>query len=174
MEYRNTTKNMRQIGDELGRRLFARRQSPAGRETGLRIIIQLIDAASDEHVWQDTYDRELTAENIFEIQSEMATSIATELHQTLSPEMTAKLNERPTQNTRAYDFYLSGDVYLKRSASWMWRNNNTREQSRKIRKFALAWAALSRAHTRYVLEWLSTELTGNISIRQEMPPRLPL
>jgi tetratricopeptide (TPR) repeat protein len=113
----------------------------------LHIIIQLIDAASDEHLWQEIYDRELTAENIFAIQAEMATSIATELHQTLSPELTAKLNERPTQNTRAYDFYLSGDVYFKRGQF----DVAIRQFERAIEEdpmFAKAWAALSRAHSK--------------------------
>ena len=76
MEYRDTTKNMRQIGEELGVvYLLEGRVQRAGDR--LHIIIQLIDAASDEHLWQDTYDRELTAENIFALQAEMATSIAT-------------------------------------------------------------------------------------------------
>ena len=146
MEYRDTTKNMRQIGEELGVfYLLEGRVQRAGDR--LRIIIQLIDAASDTHLWQSTYDRELTAENIFAIQAEMATSIATELHQTLSPEMTAKLNEQPTQNTRAYEFYLSGEVYLKR-----WQADVAVQQfARAIEedpKFAQAWAALSRAHSR--------------------------
>ena len=146
MEYRDTTKNMRQIGEELGVvYLLEGRVQRAGNR--LHIIIQLIDAASDEHLWQATYDRELTAETIFSIQAEMATSIATELHQTLSPEMTAKLNERPTQNTRAYDFYLSGDVYLKR----LQLDVAIRQFERAIEEdpmFAVAWAALSRAHSR--------------------------
>jgi TolB-like protein/Flp pilus assembly protein TadD len=146
MEYRDTTKNMRQIGEELGVvYLLEGRVQRAGNR--LRIIIQLIDAASDDHVWQDTYDRELTAENIFALQAEMATSIATELHQTLSPKMTAKLNDRPTQNTRAYDFYLSGDVYLKRLQA----DVAIQQFGRAVEEdpmFALAWAALSRAHSR--------------------------
>ena len=146
MEYRDTTKNMRQIGEELGvAYLLEGRVQRAGNR--LHIIIQLIDAASDEHLWQDTYDRELTAENIFALQAEMATSIATELHQTLSPEMTARLDERPTQSTRAYDFYLSGEVYLKRRQA----DVAIRQFERAIEEdpmFAVAWAALSRAHSR--------------------------
>jgi TolB-like protein len=146
MEYRDTTKNMRQIGEELGVvYLLEGRVQRAGNR--LHIIIQLIDAATDEHLWQDTYDRELTAENIFAIQAEMATSIATQLHQTLSPEMTAKLNEQPTQSTRAYDFYLSGEVYLKRRQS----DVAARQFERAIEEdpmFAVAWAALSRAYSR--------------------------
>jgi TolB-like protein len=145
MAYTDTTKNMRQIGEELGVvYLIEGRVMRAGDR--LRIIIQLIDATSDVHVWQETYDRELTAENIFAIQAEMATSIASELHQTLTPEMTAKLDERPTQNTRAYEFYLSGEVYLKRRQSQV----AVRQFERAIEEdpeFAVAWAALSRAHT---------------------------
>jgi TolB-like protein/Flp pilus assembly protein TadD len=146
MEYRDTTKNMRQIGEELGVvYLLEGRVQRAGDR--LRIIIQLIDAASDAHLWQSTYNRELTAENIFAVQAEMATSIATELHQTLSPEITAKLNGRPTQNTRAYDFYLSGDMYLKRLQA----DVAIQQFGRAIEEdpmFALAWAGLSRAHSR--------------------------
>ena len=77
----------------------------------------------------------------------MATSIATELHQTLSPEMTARLDERPTQNTRAYEFYLSGEAYLKRLQA----DVALRQFGRAVEEdpmFALAWAALSRAHSR--------------------------
>ena len=146
MAYRDTTKNVRQIGEELGVvYLLEGRVQRAGNR--LRIILQLIEATTDEHVWQDTYDRELTADNIFELQAEMATSIASELHQTLSPEMTARLNERPTLNTRAYDFYLSGNQYLKRRQADL----AIRQFGRAIQEdptFAIAWAALSRAHSR--------------------------
>lgn len=146
MEYRDTTKNMRQIGEELGVvYLLEGRVQRAGDR--LRIIIQLIDAATDDHLWQDTYDRELTAENIFAIQAEMATSIAMQLHQTLSPAMIARLDERPTQNTRAYEFYLSGDMYLKRRQPGVAAQQFERAIEEDP-KFAVAWAALSRAHTR--------------------------
>ena len=135
MEYRDTTKNMRQIGEELGVvYLLEGRVQRAGDR--LRIFIQLIDAATDDHLWQNTYDRELTAENIFAIQAEMATSIAMQLHQTLSPAMIARLDERPTQNTRAYEFYLSGDMYLKRRQPGLAANNSS-EQLRKIRSLPL-------------------------------------
>ena len=151
MEYRDTTKNMRQIGEELGVvYLLEGRVQRAGDR--LHIVIQLIDATSDENALAGhTYDRELTAENIFALQAEMATSIATELNQTLSPEMTAKLHERPTQNTRAYDFYLSGDVYLKR----LQLDVAIQQFERAIEEdpmFAVAWVALSRTHTRAYLE----------------------
>jgi len=145
MAYQDTTKNMRLIGEELGVvYLLEGRVQRAGNR--LRINLQLIDSNTDEHVWAEIYDRELTADNIFELQAEMATSIAMELRQTLSPEMTARLNERPTQNTRAYDFYLSGDQYLKRRQAELAAGQFERAIEEDP-KFAIAWAALSRAHT---------------------------
>ena len=64
MAYRDTTKNVRQIGEELGVvYLLEGRVQRAGNR--LRIILQLIDSTSDDHVWQNEYDRELTADNIF-------------------------------------------------------------------------------------------------------------
>ena len=68
MEYRDTTKKVREIGEELGVvYLLEGRVQRAGNR--LRIILQLIDSRSDDHVWQNEYDRELTAENIFALQA---------------------------------------------------------------------------------------------------------
>ena len=66
------------------------------------------DAETDEHIWAETYNRELTTENLFAIQSEMATSIAEALQATLTPEEVAQLNEVPTRNNRAWLYYQSG------------------------------------------------------------------
>ena len=84
MAYRDTTMNARQIGEELGvAYLLEGRVQRAGDR--LRINLQLVDSESDASVWQNAYDRELTAENIFALQAEMATSVASELQQTISP-----------------------------------------------------------------------------------------
>ena len=105
MEYRETNKSMREIGEELGvATLLEGRVQRAG--DMVRINVALIDAATDENIWAEIYNRELTAENIFAIQAEMAISIAAALEQTLSPEQTAQLNERPTESTRAYEVCL--------------------------------------------------------------------
>jgi TolB-like protein len=52
----------------------------------VRIMAQLIEAESDAQLWTETYDRELTAANIFSIQSEIAKSVADAVRATLSPE----------------------------------------------------------------------------------------
>lgn len=70
----------------------------------VRVTVQLIDAATDEHVWADNYDR--TLDDVFGIQSEIALAIAERLHVELSPRLVDRIRERPTENQQAYDLYL--------------------------------------------------------------------
>jgi TolB-like protein len=74
----------------------------------VRINAQLIDAATDQHLWAETFDRELTTQNIFEIQSEIAAAITAELRATLSPQDQANLSKMPTPSLQAYEAYLLG------------------------------------------------------------------
>jgi TolB-like protein len=100
-EYRDTTRNIKDIGEALGADaiLEGRVQSASGQ---IRINAQLIDAKTDEHLWARTYDRSLTTANIFELQSEIAHEITGALHATLSSEESALLNTLPTDNMVAY------------------------------------------------------------------------
>src|SRR5205085_5082479 len=83
MDYRNTKKNVRQIGSELG---VASVVEGSVRRAGnqVRVTAQLIDARSDKHLWAKSYDREL--KDIFAIQSELATEIAKQLKVSLDPQ----------------------------------------------------------------------------------------
>jgi TolB-like protein/Tfp pilus assembly protein PilF len=74
----------------------------------VRITTQLIEAESDAHLWTETYDRELTAANIFAIQSEIAKTVAEALRAALSPEEQDRLASVPTENLAAYEAYLLG------------------------------------------------------------------
>jgi len=74
----------------------------------IRINAQLIDAITDQHLWSESFDRELSAENIFAIQSEIAAAITDKLRATLSPRDKANLNKLPTHNLQAYEAYLLG------------------------------------------------------------------
>ncbi|HEY5622422.1 MAG TPA: hypothetical protein VIV14_01590 [Gammaproteobacteria bacterium] len=152
MGYRDTDKNIRTIGGELG---VATILEGGVRRAGdaVRINVQLIDAETDEHLWAETYDRQLSAENIFAIQREMATSIASALQAMLSPQETARLNELPTRNTQAYDFFLTGNEYFRRNDRIAGTPLAVQMYTRAVEEdpeFALAFAALSRAHSRMV------------------------
>ncbi len=159
MEYRNTTKNMRQIGEELGvGTLLEGSVQRAG--SRIRINAQLIDTESDEHLWAETYNRELTVENIFAIQSELSLRIASALQATLSPEEHAQIEALPTENLEAYEYYLRGNEYAHRgyaeehirSAIQMYQRATDVDGD-----FALAYAERSTAHTR--MWWFAYDRT---------------
>ena len=72
----------------------------------VRIVAQLIDADTDQHLWADTYDRQLT--DIFAIQSDVALQIAGALEAQLSPDETSRIRKAPTTDLNAYQLYLQG------------------------------------------------------------------
>jgi serine/threonine protein kinase/Flp pilus assembly protein TadD len=72
----------------------------------LRISVQLIDVASGYHIWSESYDREVS--DIFSIQQEIAHNIIDALAVTLSPKEKGALQQVPTSNVQAYDYYLRG------------------------------------------------------------------
>ena len=70
----------------------------------LRITAQLIDARSDQHIWTEVYDRDLT--DVFKIQSEIAQAIANKFKIIISKEANEKIVAIPTTNVEAYELYL--------------------------------------------------------------------
>src|SRR6266516_2095376 len=72
----------------------------------VRVTVQLIQAASDSHLWADTFDRRLT--DIFGVESEIAKAIADSLQAKLTGHEEQALAVKPTNNPEAYDAYLSG------------------------------------------------------------------
>ena len=115
MEYRGTTKNLRQIGSELGvDTLLEGTVQRVG--DNVRINVQLIDAETDEHLWARIYDRQVTTDNLFTVQSEVSGEIAAALHTTLFPTEQLQVADVPTANLRAYSLYTSGrdNLHLRR------------------------------------------------------------
>jgi TolB-like protein len=103
MPYRTTSKPMRQIAQELG---VAYILEGSVRRAGnkVRVTGQLIHAATDEHIWAQAYDRDLT--DIFAIQAELSQQIAGALKTALSPAEKVLIARKPTENSQAYDLYL--------------------------------------------------------------------
>ena len=103
MEYRGTTKKIRQIGQELGVAwLLEGSVQRVGNK--VRVTGQLINARTDEHVWAQSYDRDLT--DIFAIQAELAQAIVTALQAKLSPQEKSLLTHAVTSNPAAYELFL--------------------------------------------------------------------
>ena len=107
MEYRHSTKNSKIIGEELGVNvLLEGGVQRAGNQ--IRINAQLIDAKYDEHIWAETYTRELSAENIFIIQSEITEAIADQLQIVFNNSDKPNANSPPTQNMAALEAWFNG------------------------------------------------------------------
>jgi TolB-like protein/Tfp pilus assembly protein PilF len=101
LEYKNTTRNLRQIGAELGADIILEGGVQIAGER-IRINAQLIDTHTDEHMWAETYDRGLSPVNIFDVQREIAQAIATALNTTLTVQDSQLLTVIPTENMAAY------------------------------------------------------------------------
>jgi TolB-like protein/Flp pilus assembly protein TadD len=115
MQYRSgVTRNMREIGKQLGVvHLLEGRVQRAGAK--VRVNAQLIDTRTDDHVWAQTYDRDLA--DVFAIQSEIAGEIAQQLQAKLAPEEKTRLAAKPTSNTEAYLLYLQANELVPLAAS---------------------------------------------------------
>lgn len=101
MAYAETTKLIPQIGTELGAdAILEGGVRIAGQQ--MRINVQLIDARTDDNLWAEAYDRQLSADNIFQVQSEIARAIAKALQTSLSSSDEAQLAAVPTSNLAAY------------------------------------------------------------------------
>ena len=119
LEFKNTVRNIREIGARLGADVILEGgiQSAGDR---IRINAQLIDAHTDEHLWAHTYDRDLTVANIFDVQTEIARAIASAMHATLTPQDVNQLAVIPTENMAAYREYLRA-VEI-RNTQRIWKN----------------------------------------------------
>ncbi len=148
MEYRGTEKNLGVVGKELGvDALLLARVQRAGDQ--VRINVQLIDVATGEQLWGETYQRELTLDNRFAIQSEISAAVAEALQAALTPEDRTRLAERPTDNAQAYALYQRAKEYYDDS----YERDNMRTvvqlatQAVELDpRFSLALAFLSQVH----------------------------
>jgi TolB-like protein/DNA-binding SARP family transcriptional activator/lipoprotein NlpI len=111
MEYKGRTSNVRDIAAELG---VANILEGTVRRSGdrVRITLQLVAAERDEQLWSERYDRHLT--DIFAIQADVARQVVSALQAALTPEELQRVASTPTENVRAYEYYLLGLEYWRR------------------------------------------------------------
>ena len=118
----------------------------------VRITTQLIDAKSDAHLWTEIYERELTAANIFLIQSEIAKTVAEALRAALLPAEEDRLATVPTQNLAAYEAYILGRQRAAKftSVAFSEAANYFQQAVELDPDFALAYVGLANAYVRNV------------------------
>ncbi len=111
MQYKGVGKSVAEIGRELkvGTVLEGSVRKAAGK---LRILVQLIDARSEEHLWSVGYDRDF--KDVFAIQSDIAQRVAEVLEVQMMAAEKGRVEKKETENLEAYDLYLRGRASLDR------------------------------------------------------------
>jgi len=126
------------------------------------IDVQLIDAASDSHLWAQAYSRKL--DNIFGVEGEVAQKVADALQAKLTPAETARVAEAPTRNAAAFDAFLQAEelaqkaVALQSDATYLAADADYLQAIALDPGFALAYARL--AFNQLERDWLATPLTA--------------
>src|SRR5205814_4158966 len=148
MPYRGKPSNAREIGKTLGVGAIL---EGSVRRIGnrVRVNVQLINAETDEHMWAEDYDRDLT--DVFAIQTDLAQQIVRELQAKLSPIEKAQIERRPTENGEAYLAFVEAHELFYRQDGMLRANTEKAEQlferaTELDPNFAGAFAGLARVH----------------------------
>lgn len=151
MAFKKRDCGLREIGGKLGASTLL---EGSVRRTGnrVRIVAQLIDGATDEHIWAETYDRDLT--DIFAIQTDVALNIVNTLRAELSHQERERVGRRPTHDVDAYELYLRGRNSFNRFTEEGFRRSLIDFEAAIARdpKFALAWSGIADAHAQLCIE----------------------
>jgi TolB-like protein/Flp pilus assembly protein TadD len=147
MPYRGKGSNVREIGKALG--VGAILEGSVRRMGNrVRVNVQLINADTDEHMWAEDYDRDLT--DVFAIQTDLAQQIVRELQAKLSPMEKAQIERRPTENGEAYLAFMQGHEMFYRADKFRSNTEKAEQLFEKATKldsnFAGAFAALAWVH----------------------------
>jgi serine/threonine-protein kinase len=126
------------------------------------IDVQLIDAASDSHLWAQAYSRKL--DNIFGVEGEVAQKVADALQAKLTPAESARVSEAPTRNAAAFDAFLQAEELAQKAAASQSEATYLEADADYLQAialdpdFALAYARL--AFNQLDRHWLATPLTA--------------
>jgi TolB-like protein/class 3 adenylate cyclase/Tfp pilus assembly protein PilF len=142
-KYKSAPDNLREVGKQLG---VAHLLEGSVQKIGnaVHISVQLIRAATDEHVWAESYNRKL--DDVFGVEGEVATAIADQLNAKLSGTEQKAVTEKPTQNAAAYDAYLRGLTLERNEYSYSSYQQVVRDYAEAVRldpNFGVAWARLA-------------------------------
>ena len=142
-KYKSAPDNLREVGRQLGvaNLLEGSVQKIAN---AVHVNVQLIRAATDEHLWAESYNRKL--DDVFGVEGEVASTIADQLNAKLSGTEQKAVTDKPTQNTAAYDAYLRGLSIEHTQYSYESYQQATRDYVEAVQldpNFAFAWARLA-------------------------------
>jgi TolB-like protein/TPR repeat protein len=170
-KYAGSQKTILEIGEELDVRYILEGSAQKYKDD-IRIIVQLINTETDEHIWFKEYNE--TFDDIFKVQSEIALNIASELNIKLADSQKQKVQKVPTQNTEAWDLYLRGKEHQRdyfkyfKPADAKVAINFYKRAIEKDPEFALAYVGLASGG---FISYDSVVLLLNAAIK--LDPELP-
>jgi TolB-like protein/tetratricopeptide (TPR) repeat protein/DNA-binding winged helix-turn-helix (wHTH) protein len=165
--FRGTTVPLRQIAEELS--VATVLTGSVQRENDrLRVSVRLVDAAADEHLWAHSFDRELSAGNIFAVQTEIAERVAGALRASLSSEESTRLAEVPTQNLDAYRALLRGHFAIRDGTVESFRRaiEHYHEALRLNPDFPEAYLAMAGAYSSAVEDRSIPDTEANVRMEE--------
>ncbi|MEM6686048.1 MAG: helix-turn-helix domain-containing protein [Bacteroidota bacterium] len=161
-KYRNTTKTIAEIAEELNVNYIIE-GSGQKIEDEVLLNIQLIDATNDTPIWSEQYNHKLV--NIFSLQNTVAKKIVMAIQATVTPEELAQIDKEPTKNLEAYDYYLRGQDLLQTqkredvlNAIPLFQKAITLDS-----KFSLAYAKIALAYFYLDISQVEKQYTSNIN-----------
>jgi TolB-like protein/Flp pilus assembly protein TadD len=156
VQYAGTAKTPRQIGGELDVRYLltgtVRWAHGQGSAERVRVTPKLIRVADETIPWAQTY--EFTLDDSFRVWSEIARSVVSELGLALLEHVPGALEAKPTSNMEAYQAFLRGRFLAGQPhftvSTWLAAVGNYERAATLDPGFALAWAELTKAHSRLI------------------------
>ena len=165
-KYKSAPDNLREIGNQLGvaNLLEGSVQKIAN---AVHINVQLIRAATDEHLWAESYNRKL--DDVFAVEGEVASAIADQLNAKLTGAEQKAVTAKPTQNAAAYDAYLRGQSLEHGDYSYDAGRQAARDYAEAVQldpKFAIAWARLGVARSWLYFNGIDPEVNTADAIKE--------
>src|SRR5215813_13493386 len=164
-KYKSTPENLREVGQQLGVAHFLE-GSVQKVANAVHVNVQLIRAATAEHLWAESYNR--TLDDVFGVEGEVANAIADQLNAKLSGAEQKAVAEKPTQNAAAYDAYLRAVAI---------DNAQTLETTKRVAdlyaeaikldpQFALAWARLAVARSQLYFNGIDLQTNSGAAVKE--------
>jgi TolB-like protein/Tfp pilus assembly protein PilF len=164
-KYNSTPENLREIGQQLGVAHFLE-GSVQKVANAVHVNVQLIRAATAEHLWAESYNRKL--DDVFGVEGEVANAIADQLNAKLTGAEQKAVAEKPTQNAAAYDVYLHA-VAIDNAVNLDTTKRAADLYAEAVRldpQFALAWARLAVARSQLYFNGIDLDKNSAAAVKE--------
>jgi TolB-like protein/Tfp pilus assembly protein PilF len=173
-KYKSAPDNLREVGRQLGVANLLE-GSVQKISNSVHVTVQLIRAATDEHLWAESYNRKL--DDVFGVEGEVASAIAEQLNARLTGAEAKAVSEKPTENALAYDAYLRGLSLEHGRYGYPALQQAATDYAEAVQfdlKFALAWARLAIIRSQLYFNGVNPGTNSTAAIKEAADRALAL